>query len=144
MTDHGSAPGTRAAGTWGLFTGTLLVGSGVAVVNVLLPAVVKSDFGHHLPLATGLATSSMALSASLGAGLAQPLREVTGGPVSSLAVVSRSGPRRHRVTAPGQRAASGRSAPDLGGGLDDQPELGQLVLLRQRVALDRRGEPALG
>ena len=117
----------RAAGTWGLFTGTLLVGSGIAVVNVLLPAVVKSDFVHHLPLATGLTTSSMALSASLGAGLAQPLREVTGGPVSSLAVwlapaavglLAWFAVTRHRR---GSAAAPAR--------------IGLLPLLRDRVAL---------
>jgi len=76
----------RGLGTPGLFAGTLLVGAGIAVVNVLLPAIVKADFFRHLPLATGLTTGSMALSASLGAGLAQPLREATGGPLPSLAV----------------------------------------------------------
>ena len=76
----------RSAGVAGLFAGTLLLGAGIAVVNVLLPAVVKADLPDRLPLATGLVTSSMALSASLGAGLAQPLRGVTGGPLSSLGV----------------------------------------------------------
>ena len=75
----------RGAGTLGLFTGTLLIGAGIAVCNVLLPAVVKADFSDRLALATALTTSSMAVSASAGAGLAQPLREVTGGPLSSLA-----------------------------------------------------------
>lgn len=75
----------RSAGTVGLFAGTVLIGSGIAVVNVLLPAVVKADFPHRLPLATALTTSSIALSASLGAGLAEPLRAATGGPTSSLA-----------------------------------------------------------
>ncbi len=41
------------------------------------------------------------------------------------------------------RRAGAGSAPDLRGGLDDQPELGELVLLGQRVALDGGGEPAL-
>jgi CP family cyanate transporter-like MFS transporter len=76
----------RSAGTVGLFAGTLLLGAGIAVVNVLLPAVVKADFADRLPLATALTTSSIALSASLGAGLAEPLRAATGGPLSSLAV----------------------------------------------------------
>lgn len=75
----------RSAGTVGLFAGTVLIGSGIAVVNVLLPAVVKADFPHRIPLATALTTSSIALSASLGAGLAEPLRAATGGPLSSLA-----------------------------------------------------------
>ena len=76
----------RGAGTAGLFAGTVLVGSGIAVVNVLLPAVVKADFPDRLPLATAATTSCMALSASVGAGSAEPLRDVTGGPLSSLAV----------------------------------------------------------
>lgn len=76
----------RNAGLPGLFLGTLLIGSGIAVVNVLLPAVVKADFAHRLPLATALTTSSIALSASLGAGFAQPLSSATGGPLSSLSV----------------------------------------------------------
>ena len=75
----------RGAGVTGLFAGTLLVGAGIAVVNVLLPAVVKADFADRVPLATSLTTSSIALSASLGAGLAQPLRTATGGALPSLA-----------------------------------------------------------
>jgi CP family cyanate transporter-like MFS transporter len=74
----------RSAGTPGLFAGTLLLGAGIAVVNVLLPAVVKADFPDRLPLGTALTTSALALSASLGAGLAEPLRAGTGSPVSSL------------------------------------------------------------
>lgn len=74
----------RGAGVAGLFAGTLLVGSGIAVVNVLLPAVVKADFADRVPLATAVTTSSIALSASLGAGLAQPLRAATGGALPSL------------------------------------------------------------
>ena len=35
------------------------------------------------------------------------------------------------------------SAPDLLGGLDDQRQLGDLLVAGERVALDRRGEPAL-
>lgn len=76
----------RGLGTGGLFVGTLLVGAGIAVVNVLLPAVVKADFPHRLALATAVTTSSIALSASLGAGFAEPLRAATGGALPSLAV----------------------------------------------------------
>src|SRR3954447_18608359 len=34
-------------------------------------------------------------------------------------------------------------APDLGGGLDDQAQLRDLLVVGERVALDRRGEAAL-
>lgn len=76
----------RAAGPIGLFVGTALVGSGIAVGNVLLPASVKADFGPRAAPVTGVLTACMALSASAGAGLAQPLRGLTGGPLTSLAL----------------------------------------------------------
>ena len=49
---------------------------------------------------------------------------------------------QHDVPGPG-RADLRRSAPDLLGGLDDQRELGDLLVAGERVALDRRGEAAL-
>jgi CP family cyanate transporter-like MFS transporter len=66
----------RAAGVPGLFLGTVLVGSGIALLNVLLPAITKADFPHRWALLTALVTTSMTLSASLGAGLGQPLHAV--------------------------------------------------------------------
>ncbi|MGY1805805.1 MFS transporter [Blastococcus sp. SYSU D00669] len=74
----------RVAGVPGLFVGTVLVGCGVAVLNVLLPAITKADFAHRWTLLTALITTSMTLSASLGAGLAQPLQELTGSARGSL------------------------------------------------------------
>lgn len=74
----------RGAGVVGLFAGTVLVGAGIALMNVLLPAVVKADFPHRLALATALTTAAMAVSASSGAGLAEPLRQATGSAVTSL------------------------------------------------------------
>lgn len=76
----------RAAGTPGLFAGTLLVGAGIASGNVLMPAVVKQDFGARAPHVTGIVTACMALSAATGAALAQPLRALLGSPLASLAV----------------------------------------------------------
>src|SRR5215213_3260843 len=43
----------------------------------------------------------------------------------------------------GERTVAGRSTPDLFGCLDDQRELGDLLVARERVALDGGGEPAL-
>jgi CP family cyanate transporter-like MFS transporter len=74
----------RAAGVPGLFLGTVLVGSGIALLNVLLPAITKADFPHRWALLTALVTTSMTLSASLGAGLGQPLHAVTGSAQGSL------------------------------------------------------------
>jgi CP family cyanate transporter-like MFS transporter len=74
----------RAAGLPGLFLGSLVVGMGITVVNVLLPAVTKSDFPGSLAVVTGLTTTALTVSASLGAGLAQPLVTVAGGATGSL------------------------------------------------------------
>lgn len=73
----------RAVGAPGLFAGTVLLAAGIAVVNVLLPAVVRADHDGRAAL-VGATTASIALSASLGAGLAQPLAEATGSARGSL------------------------------------------------------------
>lgn len=73
----------RAAGAPGLFAGTALLSAGIAVVNVLLPAVVRADHAGR-PAVIGATTASIALSASLGAGLAQPLVAATGSARGSL------------------------------------------------------------
>jgi CP family cyanate transporter-like MFS transporter len=80
----GSGVLLRAAGLPGLFLGSLAVGVGITVVNVLLPAVTKSDFPGHLAVVTGVTTMALTISASLGAGLAQPLATVAGGATGSL------------------------------------------------------------
>jgi CP family cyanate transporter-like MFS transporter len=76
----------RVADAVGLYVGTLLVGLGIALINVLLPAVTKADFPHHWTTVTALVTTAMTLSASLGAGLAQPLASSTGSAETSLLV----------------------------------------------------------
>lgn len=106
----------RAGGVPGLLVGTVLVGCGIAAGNVLLPAVVKADFGARAAAMTGVVTASMALSATLGAGLAQPLRGLLGGPVPSLVAWTLPGavavvgwlafaPGRGAVPAPAHREA---------------------------------------
>ena len=63
------------------------------------------------------------------------------GPGSAARAVEHApSPRRRSVTA---ARIAGRSAPDLGRRLDDQRELGDLLLVGERVALDGRGEAAL-
>jgi CP family cyanate transporter-like MFS transporter len=68
----------RLAGTIGLFVGTVVLTAGIAVVNVLVPAVAREEYGSRSAGVVGAAVGSMALSASLGAGLAQPLADATG------------------------------------------------------------------
>lgn len=59
--------------TFFLFTGTLMVGLGIAIGNVLLPAVVKEKFPTKIGLMTSIYSTSMGLIASLASGVSVPL-----------------------------------------------------------------------
>jgi CP family cyanate transporter-like MFS transporter len=76
--------GVRLAGPVGLFVGTVLLSAGIALVNVLLPALARAEYGTRSAAVIGATTGSMALSASLGAGLAQPLADATGSAIGGL------------------------------------------------------------
>jgi MFS transporter, CP family, cyanate transporter len=76
----------RLAGAPGLFAGTVLLSGGIAVGNVLLPAVARAEYGTRAAVVLGLITAAMSGSASLGAGLAQPLATVAGGALRGLAL----------------------------------------------------------
>jgi MFS transporter, CP family, cyanate transporter len=118
----------RLAGTWGLFAGTVLLTGGIAVVNVLLPAAVRAEYGPRSAPVLGATTASMAVSAGLGAGLAQPMATAGGSAVAGLAlwlvpVVAATGGLA--VLARRRRGAAGPPASRL-------PLAG---ILRDRVAL---------
>jgi CP family cyanate transporter-like MFS transporter len=76
----------RSAGTVGLFAGTVVLSGGIAIANVLLPAVARAEYGTRSAVVVGAVTGSMALSASVGAGLAQPLTNLTGSAMGGLAL----------------------------------------------------------
>ncbi|AZU60627.1 CynX/NimT family MFS transporter [Neobacillus mesonae] len=59
--------------TFLLFFGTLLAGMGIAIGNVLLPAIVKEKFPEKFGLMTSVYSTSMALIASLASGVSIPL-----------------------------------------------------------------------
>lgn len=61
--------------TFFLFTGTLFIGVGIAIGNVLLPAVVKDKFPQKFGLMTSVYSTSMGLIASLASGVSVPLAE---------------------------------------------------------------------
>ncbi|MDA3130887.1 CynX/NimT family MFS transporter [Aliibacillus thermotolerans] len=70
---------TRSTGIIALiFIGTALVGVGIAICNVLLPAVIKNSFPKKVGIMTSLYTASMGVFASLGSGLSIPLSETFG------------------------------------------------------------------
>ncbi|MFB4304999.1 CynX/NimT family MFS transporter [Actinomadura sp. GTD37] len=61
-----------------LYTGTVLAGAGIAMGNVLMPAVIKRAFPSRVGSLTGLAMMLMAASGAVAAGLAVPLDEAGG------------------------------------------------------------------
>lgn len=61
------------AGIIPLYTGTLLIGAGIAIANVLMPAFVKMKFPKNIGVMTGIYAISMNLTAALAAGLSVPL-----------------------------------------------------------------------
>jgi MFS transporter, CP family, cyanate transporter len=61
-----------------LFAGTLVVGAAIAIANVLLPGVIKRDFGSRVGLMTGLYSMALFVGPALAAGLTVPLGAATG------------------------------------------------------------------
>ncbi|WP_217183044.1 MFS transporter [Streptomyces sp. AC495_CC817] len=55
-----------------LFGGTLLIGAGIAVANVCMPAVIKQDFPHRIGLMMGLYSTSLFVGAAAAAALTVP------------------------------------------------------------------------
>lgn len=76
----------RLGGAVGLFAGTVLLSGGIAVLNVLLPALARARYGDRSPAVLGATTAAVIASASLGAGLAQPLAALTGSAGGGLAL----------------------------------------------------------
>ena len=65
-----------------LFGGTLLLGIGIAVGNVLLPALAKRDFAGRSGWITSLYSTSMGVGAAVAAGLSVPMAEWAGWRIS--------------------------------------------------------------
>ena len=61
------------AGNIGLFAGTLLLGAGIAIGNVLVPGIIKARFPDRIGLATGAFTISMTSFAAVSAAVSYPL-----------------------------------------------------------------------
>jgi CP family cyanate transporter-like MFS transporter len=110
----------RPAGVTGLFVGTAVLTAGIALVNVLAPALARAEYGARSAAVVGAVTGAMALSASIGAGTAQPLADLTGSALGGLtlwvlpvlaaalglAVLARARPERSSTPpAPGRRTA---------------------------------------
>ncbi|MFI6769594.1 CynX/NimT family MFS transporter [Streptomyces sp. NPDC050355] len=61
-----------------LFAGTIVIGAGIAVANVLLPGLIKRDFPSRAGLMTGLYSMSLFGGAALAAGVTVPVQQAAG------------------------------------------------------------------
>lgn len=113
-----------------LWLGTVLIGAGLAIANVLMPAVIKRDFKGRLGLAMGVYSALLGGLGAIAAGLVVPISrtEVGGSPLgwqtALLAsgaflpaaivlwawVTRPSGPRGEKVSAPDTGTIKPRSA----------------------------------
>lgn len=62
-----------------LFPGTVLLGSGIACMNVLLPTLIRRDFPERVTTMTAVYATTMSLVAAIASGVAVPIFDVTGG-----------------------------------------------------------------
>jgi CP family cyanate transporter-like MFS transporter len=63
----------------GLFAGTVLMGAGIAVGNVILPSLIKRDFPTKVGLLTGAYATVMGGVAAVASGVAVPISQVAPG-----------------------------------------------------------------
>lgn len=76
----------RAGPTLGwILLGTVLLGASIALLNVLLPGLIKREYPTRTGLMTGVFTLALAGGAALASGLAMPLADAFGGWRPSLA-----------------------------------------------------------
>jgi CP family cyanate transporter-like MFS transporter len=104
-----------------LFGGTAVLGVGIALGNVLLPALVKRDFAERSGPMTALYSSAMGLGATAAAGAAVPLAGAVGWRSSlaawaALAVLALVAwlPQMRRRTLPRRRVSTLAALRDLG------------------------------
>lgn len=64
----------------GLFGGTMVMGSGIAIANVLLPSFIRAKFIDKIPLMMGVYSVVVGISAMLGIVLTLPLLKMIGLP----------------------------------------------------------------
>jgi CP family cyanate transporter-like MFS transporter len=99
-----------------LFAGTFAAGAGIAVANVLLPALVKRRFGGRATIVTGVYSVALGVGAALAAGLAVPSERWLGdswrGALAVWAVPALLAAVAWLPLLGGDRGTGGASAPD--------------------------------
>lgn len=66
---------------WSLFGGTVLCGLAVAVMNVMMPGIVRRRFPRHVGEMTAAYTMALSIGAGLASGFTIPIRTASGGSV---------------------------------------------------------------
>lgn len=66
------------AGIVGLFVGTAVIGIGLAVANVLVPAIIKANYPEKVGMMTSVYTTAMSIFAGLSGGISVPLANAFG------------------------------------------------------------------
>jgi MFS transporter, CP family, cyanate transporter len=59
-----------------LYAGTIVLGSGIAVANVLVPGLIKRDFPSQAAIMVGLYSVGLSLSGAISAGLTVPVEDL--------------------------------------------------------------------
>ncbi|MGO1871781.1 MAG: MFS transporter, partial [Halomonas sp.] len=73
----------RSAGSaWALYAGTILIGTGIALGNVLLPGLIKRDFSKNMASMTGAYAITMGASGAVGSAVIIPLTQAWGWPIA--------------------------------------------------------------
>lgn len=73
----------RSAGSvWALYAGTVLIGTGIALGNVLLPGLIKRDFSKNMASMTGAYAITMGASGAVGSAVIIPLTQAWGWPIA--------------------------------------------------------------
>ena len=65
-------------GAGGLFLGTMVIGIGITVGNVLVPAIIKSEFPNKIGLLTAAYTTVMSIFAGISGGVSVPIAQKYG------------------------------------------------------------------
>ncbi len=73
----------RSAGSaWALYAGTILIGTGIALGNVLLPGLIKRDFSTKMASMTGAYSITMGVAGAVGSAAIIPLTQSWGWPIA--------------------------------------------------------------
>lgn len=73
----------RSAGSvWALYIGTVLIGTGIAFGNVLLPGLIKREFPANMASMTGAYSITMGAAGAIGSILIIPLAQSWGWPIA--------------------------------------------------------------